>query len=381
MAAAVSNMSDGGEENNVDFRYSKKKRSGIDDFTLSVAKVAVAQICEAAGFQGFQRTALDTLSDVAVRFIRDVGRTANLYSNLACRSQCNVFDIIQGLEDLGSVQGFSGASDVHHCLSNSGTVRELVRYVRDAEEIPFAYSVPGFPIVKQREPHQSFEQTGVSPRSEHVPSWLPAFPDPETYVDLLLVNGKAQEAREDEVGQVNKNREADRPMSNLPQKMTCNGSASSVAADFRDAAKGKRTVECNPFLAPPLQPGEKKVSLVLPPAKLSDEAFVQSSNHAGLDGPISSAEAFASAIQAVKSGPFDSEDARTAVPLNRKTNVQFKFGGGRKSLHKDVSSQNQEIEKIASWFSDDDEKDDNKSRGEQILRQSYKSAGTDSIVN
>ncbi|KAL3526599.1 hypothetical protein ACH5RR_011255 [Cinchona calisaya] len=380
-------MSDGGGENvketennfTTTTKKKKKKIARIDDFTLSVAKVAVAQICEAAGFQGFHITALDTLSDLAVRYIRDIGRTSHMYSNLASRTECNVFDVILGLEDLGSLQGFSGASDVHRCLSSSGTVRDIVRYMGEAEETPFAYSIPGFPVVKEREPFRSFKQSGVRPPSEHIPSWLPGFPDPKTYVDLTLGDEKAAESREDEVGQVEKHRDTEKALADLQRKMTCNGSGSSVAPDFGDAAnKGKGAMECNPFLAPPLQHGEKEVSLVLPPAKLLDEVLMQGSKHATLDSRISAIEA---SIDAVKSGPCDSEDGRKNVPLNGRPNVQFKFGGGRKSLHMAISSQNQEIQKFASWFSNDDWKDDKKRREEQILGQSYESAGTDAIVN
>ncbi|KAL3525845.1 hypothetical protein ACH5RR_014217 [Cinchona calisaya] len=381
-------MSDGsGEnvkeaENSSNYCNRNKKRSRIDDFTLSIAKVAVAQLCEAAGFQGFHRTALDTLSDVAVRYIREIGRTLNMYANLAGRSQCNVFDIIQGLEDLGLTQGFSGASDVHRCLSSSGTLKEMVRYIGEAEEIPFVYSVPGFPVFKERRPHCSFEQTGASPPAEHIPSWLPVFPDPETYVNLHSVGEKAPlSTNGDEVGLVEKRREVDKALANFPQQMTCNGSEPLVAVDSGDSAQGKGSVECNPFLALPLQHGEKEVSLVLPPAKISDEAFLQGTNRAVMDSHISAVETFAPAIEAVKNGTCYSEDGRKKMPLNGRPKVQFKFGGGRKPFHVAISSQNRGIDQISSWFRNSDGKDDKKRRVEQILKQAYESAGADSTVN
>ncbi|XP_027074650.1 transcription initiation factor TFIID subunit 8-like [Coffea arabica] len=381
-------MSDGGGENvkegenNLNHLHSKKSRSRADDFGLSIAKVAVAQICEAAGFQGFQRTALDTLSDVAVRHILEIGKTGNMFANLAGRSQSNVFDIIQGLEDLGSIQGFSGASDVDHCLLGSGTVREMVRYVGEAEEIPFAYSLPGFPVLKEREPGRTFEQTGGSPPAEHIPPWLPVFPDPETYVSLHKIDEKMAQIWEDEVGgPVEKRRELDKTFANLQQRMACNGTQPSVEVDFGNEAKEKGLVECNPFLTPPLQHGEKEVSLVLPPAKLSDEVFLQSANLEVPVSHISAMETFAPGIEAVKSGTFDFEDGRKKVPLNGRPNVRFKLGGGKRCLRVAISSQNQGIDKNSTWFRNDDGMDDKKRRVEQILKPSYESAGTDSLVN
>lgn len=362
-------MSDGGGENvkegenNLNHLHSKKRRSRVDDFGLSIARVAVAQICEAAGFQGFQRTALDTLSDVAVRHILEIGKTGSMFANLAGRSQCNVFDIIQGLEDLGSVQGFSGASDVHHCLLGSGTVREMVRYVGESEEIPFAYSLPGFPVLKEREPGKSFEQTGVSPPAGHIPPWLPVFPDPETYVNLHKIDEKTAQIWEDEVGgPVEKKRELDNTLANLQQRMACNGSQPSVVVDFGNEAKEKGLVECNPFLAPPLQHGEKEVSLVHPPAKLSDEVFLQTTNLEAPVSHISAMETLAPGIEAVKRGTFDFEDGRKKAHLNRRSNVQFKLGGGKKYLRVAMSSQNRGIDKNSSWFRNDDGVDDKKRR-------------------
>jgi transcription initiation factor TFIID subunit 8 len=103
-------MSNGGRESEREPEKpaAQRKPSGVE-FAQAIAKIAVAQICESEGFQTFQQSAIETLSDVAVRYIRDVGKTAHYYANLAGRTECNVFDIIQGLEDLGSAQGFLGA--------------------------------------------------------------------------------------------------------------------------------------------------------------------------------------------------------------------------------------------------------------------------------
>ncbi|XVE83676.1 hypothetical protein DITRI_Ditri16bG0105700 [Diplodiscus trichospermus] len=91
-----------------DFQFGSKS----DDFALAIAKVAVAQVCESVEFQSFQHSALETLSDIIVRYIYSIGKTANFNANLAGRVEENVFDLIQGLEELGSGLGFAGASDV-----------------------------------------------------------------------------------------------------------------------------------------------------------------------------------------------------------------------------------------------------------------------------
>jgi transcription initiation factor TFIID subunit 8 len=95
-------MNDGARECGRDIennKYAKKKPKG-DNFVEAIAKIAVAQVCENAGFHGCQQSALNSLSDVVVRYIHDLGKTANFYANLSGRTEGNVFDIVHGLEDL-----------------------------------------------------------------------------------------------------------------------------------------------------------------------------------------------------------------------------------------------------------------------------------------
>lgn len=370
-------MSDGGLEsrkdaqNNSNPSRNKKGRSTVDDFSDAIARVAVAQICESSGFQGFQQSALDTISAVAVRYIRDIGKTANLYANLACRNQCNVFDVIQGLEDLGSVQGFFGASDVHHCLSGSGTIREVLRYIGEAEEIPFAYPLPGFPVVREREHDPTFMHKGESPPGEHIPSWLPAFPDPETYAKINIGDENVIQVKGDEDGEVVKHREADGALTNLQQQMTCNGSEPpAVATNPGNAFKGRRTGENNPLLVSPLQYGEKEVSSVVLPAKLSNEAFARHLDHTAVDNHVSAVDAFAPAIEAVKHRQHDPEEVNRSIPLSMRPTIKFKFGGRKKSFFKTSVSQDEDVEKTTHWFADDGRQDEKKRKVEQILKKS-----------
>lgn len=50
--------------------------------------------------------------------------------------------------------------------------------------------------------------------------------------------------------------------------------------------------------------------------------------------------------------------------------MQFKFGIGKKSSGTSVSLWNEGIDKITSRFKDNNEKDDEKSRAEQISKES-----------
>ncbi|GLU10944.1 hypothetical protein SLE2022_277190 [Rubroshorea leprosula] len=374
-------MSDGGGENGRKHDQPHPKRKfGGNDFVLAISKISVAQICENVGFQTLQQSALEALSDIAVRYIENIGKSALFHASLAGRAEGNAFDIIQGLEELGSGLGFAGASDVDHCLANSGIVQEIIQYVADSEDIPFAYSLPHFPVVKDCKPAPSFLQTGAEPPGEHVPPWLPAFPDPETYAQLSLGNEKTTVSNKESVEPAKHKTRTDRSLLNLQQRFACNGFEGPSSGDGGDAVRARKAVESNPYLAAPLHFGEKEVSPVALPAKLSNEGIVRNivveNNHA-VGNPVSVLETFAPAIEAMNSRKCDSEDGQNAALLNQRPSVHFKIGIGKKSLgaELDLSLQRNGSEKISPWFGNDNEKDDKKRRAECILKGSIENAG------
>lgn len=342
-------------------------RPGGDDFGRAVSKAMVAQICESVGFQSSKESALDALADIAIRYLCDLGKLATFYANLTGRTECNVFDVIRGLEDLEASQGFPGAADVSHCLAGSGTVKDIASYIGSAEEIPFAQSLPRFPVIKSRSLIPSFEQMGETPPGQHIPVWLPAFPDPHTYIHTPIWNERKTDPRSDKIEQARQRRKAERSLLSLQQRLLCNVSVgTSASVSLGNAVEGLQGDEGNPFLEPPLHAGVKDVSPVELPTKLSDEMVVE--NH----GSGSVLEAFAPAIEAVKNGfSDDGEDERKALPDTRPA-VHFKFRTGKKFLGEslDLRLQNKGAGRPANWFGRDEERDDKKRRAEYIFRQS-----------
>ncbi|KAL8528472.1 hypothetical protein ACS0TY_006050 [Phlomoides rotata] len=336
---------------------SKRKKLGTDEFAQAIARIAVAQVCESFGFQSFHQSALDSLADVAVRYIREIGKTASSYANLANRSDCNVFDVIQGLEDLGSVQGFSGASDVRHSLSGSGVVKDIISYVAQAEEIPFAYSIPVFPVVKERVLDPSFAQAEENPPDEHIPSWLPKFPDPSTYTDLS--SGKESETESQQVEEQHRNGE--RSLLNLQQKLVCNGSEAGAVVEQGDAARVQRAAESNPFLSPPLQFGEKEVALPVVPVRILDESLGYHQSHGVNENHLLMLEPSLQANEAGRSGPCEPEDSRKIL-LNGRPSVHFKFRNAKKSSSLVKNPRNEGIEKVSLRYGDDHHGEDTKKR-------------------
>ncbi|XP_007032778.2 PREDICTED: LOW QUALITY PROTEIN: transcription initiation factor TFIID subunit 8 [Theobroma cacao] len=375
-------MNDGGLENRKEHGKSQKQsksskfNSKSDDFALAIAKVAVAQVCESVGFQSFQHSALQTLSDIIVQYIYNIGKTANINANLAGRVEANVFDVLQRLEELGSGLGFAGASDADRCVVNSGIVRDIVHFVGEADDFQFAYDVPQFPVVKEWKETGSFWEKGEEPPGKHIPNWLPVFPDPETYAartsegteTMSVLNGEKSELASFET-------KMERSLLNLQQRFACNGNEGGSSHDGGDAVRAREAAESNPYLAAPLHFGEKEVEVspVVLPVKLSNEVALKNivSENCIVGNHVSVLETFAPAIEAMKSGFCDSENRQKKVLHNQRPMVHFKIETGKKSLGSatNLNSQKKDLEKIALWFGNDNEEDDQKRRSEKILKE------------
>ncbi|XP_065856547.1 transcription initiation factor TFIID subunit 8 [Euphorbia lathyris] len=350
-------MSNGGAEN------TPGRRAKADEFGRAVSRMAVAQICESVGFQGLKESALDALTDVAIRYLLDLGKTSTSLASLSGRTECNLFDIIRGFEDMGAPRGFSVSSN---CVVKSGSVKELIDFVVSTDEIPFAQPVPSFPVVRDRKLIPSFIDMNETPPGKHIPAWLPALPDPHTYLHTPMWNERAVDLRAEKIEQARQRRKAERALLSLQQRLLSSGSAGASTSTSSSQARENHVKELevgdsNPFLSTPLQPGEKDVSVstVMLPDKLKTN--------------VSLMEAFAPAIEAAKEGELDDngETERKLLPEKRST-VIFKFKTGKKLLGQplDLSLSRKGGRKPGHLLGRDEERDDKKRRAEYILRQS-----------
>ncbi|EOA21976.1 hypothetical protein CARUB_v10002481mg [Capsella rubella] len=279
-------MTNGGGEGGSQRRELHGKRSVFrgNDFAYALARMAVAQICESVEmnsyqesqtregvrFSSFQETALETLTDVVIQYIQNVGKTAQFYANMAGRVEGNALDIVQALEDLGSGLGFDGAHDVEHCLADSGVVKDIIRYTGEAEEMPFVYSLPPFPFNRGKRPAPSFFEIGAEPPDEHIPVWLPAFPETK------MSNG-SEETNVDKIEGDVGSRENGPSLTSMQQSVDVDRVKILKSMDQKEVQKPTEEPEGNPFLAAPLWAGEKNVARVFFPSELRKEEI--SINH------------------------------------------------------------------------------------------------------
>ncbi|KAK4772955.1 hypothetical protein SAY87_027974 [Trapa incisa] len=343
-------------------------RPAVDDFGFAVSRIAVGRICETVGFESFRDSALNSFADIAFRYLRDLGKAAGFYANLAGRTECNVFDILRALEDL-NFQGFSGASVVSNCITSSGMVREIMEYVETAEEIPFAYQLPRFPVSRERRMVPCFDHMGETPPANHIPSWLPTLPDPHTYRQSPPWNDRKSDLRAVKLEQVRQRRKTERPLLNLQQRLSTYGPVGRPTnSDYVPAenAQGTQVVERNPFLVSPLVAGDTDISVVNPP----DLPWGGPMN----DNRVSVFEAFTPAIEAVRDRLSDEAngDGMCKVLPEKRPAVQFKFKLSKKVLgHSlDLVLRDGNLGKPVSVIVHEEERNDKMGRAEYILRQS-----------
>lgn len=338
---------------------------GGGDFGRAVARAAVAQMLEAAGFTCAHRSAVDALVDVLLRYVCHLGRAATFHANLAGRAVSNECDVVQFLEEFGAAyQGFAGASSAPgSCLVNSGVVKDIVMFVGASNDKPFVRPLPRFPM--QRAPPQSaasFAALGRESGMKHVPQWLPAFPESHTYVRTEVWSEKVEKAGVDEAEQVRQWRKAEKSLLSLQQRLALAGADGFRPAVVVDGAgKGKELdvvgSKSNPFLESALPYGEKDVSEVAMP---------------NVGKKLSVLDAFAPAFAESKGEKLErdqdqGQNQKRIVPKERQP-VYLRIGIDRKSMVMALNSRALEARK-SPWFLKEEGKDDRKRRAELILRE------------
>ncbi|XP_027770180.1 uncharacterized protein LOC107009579 [Solanum pennellii] len=150
------------------------------DYAFTITRTAVAQICSSIGFTAAEAPVLGILTDIAIRYLRTIAKSAADSANSACRTQANLVDTIAAVDELSSVSGFPGAWRATDCFLNSGAVKKLDTFTEDSKEIPFAKPLPrkifslGSRKGSRNVGSSKIEYLGGD--KKHIPKWLPVMP-------------------------------------------------------------------------------------------------------------------------------------------------------------------------------------------------------------
>mmetsp|Transcript_51779 Transcript_51779/g.122520 ORF Transcript_51779/g.122520 Transcript_51779/m.122520 type:complete len:330 (+) Transcript_51779:136-1125(+) len=135
----------------------------MEDFAGDACRTVVAQICEAVGFHSMTQSASETLTDILIKFIDEMGFQAHSLAEFSGRTECNVLDVKLAIDHMGV------------------SIPELLRFMQ-RNELRYAKAEITFPVVKAPRPRTRFGQQEESePLPPHIPSFLPPFPPRHTY--------------------------------------------------------------------------------------------------------------------------------------------------------------------------------------------------------
>jgi len=126
-------------------------------------KVAVSALCWERGFIQAENDALETLTEMLQSYLTEIGRSARSFSELACRTEPMLSDVVMALVEMGM------------------DVSSLPAYARRPNNMVFMPPVPCPPT-----PTPQILQVGERQHHlSHIPDHLPAFPDPHTYIKSM----------------------------------------------------------------------------------------------------------------------------------------------------------------------------------------------------
>uniref|UniRef100_H0XQP6 Transcription initiation factor TFIID subunit 3 n=1 Tax=Otolemur garnettii TaxID=30611 RepID=H0XQP6_OTOGA len=127
-----------------------------ESYSRSLLRVSVAQICQALGWDSVQLSACHLLTDVLERYLQQLGRGCQRYSELYGRTDPT-------LDDVGEAFQLMGVS-----------LHELEDYIHNIEPVTFPYQIPSFPVSKNNV--LQFPQPGskdAEERKEYIPDYMP----------------------------------------------------------------------------------------------------------------------------------------------------------------------------------------------------------------
>lgn len=70
--------------------------SSEDKYARGIARVVAGQIMAAQGLDSVQRSTIEILADLLLRYISEVGSQSHMYAELSHRTECSSTDVVSG---------------------------------------------------------------------------------------------------------------------------------------------------------------------------------------------------------------------------------------------------------------------------------------------
>lgn len=136
-------------------------------FADAITQRAMAQIATAAGYKSAETEAIEAMTTTTKVFILEIGKIARAFAELSGRNQVNSFDVAAAIADYGQ------------------PIDQLNGFVQNSDPLPFfntnlPFLVVSRPIIMPQNGDPRISDD-IPPRANHIPEYLPPFPDRFTF--------------------------------------------------------------------------------------------------------------------------------------------------------------------------------------------------------
>lgn len=134
-------------------------------FAHDVSRLVVASLCRELGFVAVEERALEMLTDVMEKYLEEIAHASHRYAEIASRTESNFNDVRAALADLDE------------------SVTALMRFSEKMPAVRLPVKVPSFPLrsLSSAMAERDVRLEDPQPLPEHIPPFLPPFPDSHTF--------------------------------------------------------------------------------------------------------------------------------------------------------------------------------------------------------
>ncbi|XP_031550204.1 transcription initiation factor TFIID subunit 8-like [Actinia tenebrosa] len=137
----------------------------------SILQMSVSAICREQGFSSASRLAIETLTEMLQSYLSELARSAKTHCELSTRVKPTLGDVRMALIDVGA------------------DLDSIPTYAKRRHRLNL-----GNPLKSRVTPNPKALEAGQKqPRPSYIPSHLPAFPDPHSYVKTPTVRQTSEE--------------------------------------------------------------------------------------------------------------------------------------------------------------------------------------------
>eukprot|EP01104_Vermistella_antarctica_P020029 TRINITY_DN827_c1_g5_i1.p1 TRINITY_DN827_c1_g5~~TRINITY_DN827_c1_g5_i1.p1 ORF type:complete len:358 (+),score=65.48 TRINITY_DN827_c1_g5_i1:149-1075(+) len=214
-----------------------------DHYAREASKAVVTQILKNLTFDGAETGTIEALTDVLERYVREIGDLSHWYAGVASRTDTNFHDVNLALGEL-----------------RVPTI-DLLTFAANAPDIPFAKAVSEFPCKSKSHLPAELQDEAQRPQ-EHIPSFLPPFPDKRTYESTAVFVKPVTDESEIRRSRLKETRQVQRSLAKISKGSKDQDAASAISAattttatsvlSMSSTASGSPDVIVkNPYLAAP----------------------------------------------------------------------------------------------------------------------------------